>query len=149
MGVFAQQLSTKGRETADSNFVPVHIRGLLKEYLRRYSELQKLRQREIGWLVSSLILGTLSLTSLMVPSMSLFHLTLSLILAFFLALRQYLIVRNISNHVYVNVHILHHHLLGKLEVGFCEHDSACQCAEDFRKYVWKKYRVSLRGNLLE
>lgn len=149
MGILVQKLSTKGRETANYTFVPVHIRGLLNEFLRRYSELQKLRQREMSWLILVLLLGLLSLTSLMfLPTTPLF-VSLCLLFAFFFILRQYLIVRNTSSHVYVNVHILHHHLLGKLDVGFCEHDSACQCAENFRKYVWSEYRVSLYGDLLD
>lgn len=149
MGVFVQQLSTKGRETANNTFVPVHIRGLLKEFLKRYSELQELRQREMSWLIFVVLLGFLSLTSLMFFSKTPLFVTLCLLLAFILILRQYLILRNTSTHVYVNVHILHHHLLGKLDVGFCEHDSTCQCAENFRKYVWKEYKISLYGNLLE
>lgn len=149
MGIFVQQLSLKSRENADYTFVPVHIRGLLYEFLRRFNELQKLRQREMSWLISVMLFGVLSLTSLMlVPTISLF-VSLCLLFAFCLILRQYLIVRKTSTHVYVNVHILHHHLLGKLDVGFCEHDSTCQCVENFRKYVWKEYRVSLYGNLFD
>lgn len=149
MGILVQQLSTKGQETANYTFVPVHIRGLWNEYLRRYSELQKLRRREISGLIFVVLLGFLSLTCLMLfPTTPLFA-TLCLLFAFSLSLRLYLRVRNASTHVYVNVHILHHHLLGKLDVGFCEHDSDCRCAENFRKFVWKEYRISLYGNLIE
>lgn len=146
MGVLVQQLPAKGRDTADTTLVPVHIRGLLNEFFRRYDELQKLRQRELIWFILVLSFGFLCLTSLMFFSKPLLFFTLCLLFAFVLTLRQYLIVRNKSTHVYINVHILHHHLLGKLEVGLCEHDSACQCAENVKKYVWKKYRVSLYGD---
>lgn len=62
---------------------------------------------------------------------------------FYFASRHYLELNEQVSHLNVNVHILHHHLVGKLEVGFCEHLEPCQCAEDFRRYVTKNYNISL------
>ncbi len=148
MGVVAQQLSTKGRDTAEGINVPVHIRGLLDEFSRRYDELRQIRRREMSWFILVLSLGFLDLTSLMLFSSTPLLLMFCLLLAFFITLRQYLRVKEASNHAYVNVHILHHHLLGKLEVGLCEHETVCQCAENVRKYMWKKYKIALNQNLL-
>jgi hypothetical protein len=146
MGIFAQRLTSQRWETGDSALVPAHIRGLLNELLARYSEWQKIRRREASWLICVVILGFLCLTVSMLSFKTPIFVTLGLLAAFVVVLRKYLLVRKISTHTYVNVHILHHHLLGKLEVGFCQHDSACQCAENFRKHVWRKYRISLYGN---
>ncbi len=67
---------------------------------------------------------------------------------FYLASRHYLELNERVSHLYVNVHILHHHLIGKLEVGFCDHFEPCQCAENFRRYVIKNYSISLYDALL-
>jgi hypothetical protein len=147
MGVAAQQLSTKGRDTAEGIYVPVHIRRLLDEFSRRYDELRQIRRREMTWFILVLFLGFLDLTSLMLSSTPIL-LTFCSLLAFFATLAQYLRVKEASNHAYVNVHILHHHLLGKLEVGLCEHDTVCQCTENVKKYMWIKYKISLYENLL-
>jgi hypothetical protein len=148
MGVIVQQIPTKGRETTDCTFVPVHIRGLLNEFLRRNNELNKLRQKEMSWLILVILVGCINLASIMNLTSVPLLLNLWLIIGFLFILRQYLIVKRASAHVYVNVHILYHHFLGKLDVGFCEHESTCQCVENFRKYVWRKYRVSLHRNTL-
>ncbi|AFM00879.1 hypothetical protein Desde_2549 [Desulfitobacterium dehalogenans ATCC 51507] len=148
MGVFVQQVPSKVLNTAESNSVPIHIRGVLKEFLRRHSELQRLRHREIASLMAVILFGFLSLWGMMFPKYpELSFLINSLLLAgFVLTFRQYLKARRVSQHVYINVHILYHHLLGKLEVGFCEHESPCQCAETFRKYMWNRYGISFYGN---
>lgn len=148
MGVAAQQLFTKGRDTAEGIYVPVHIRRLLDEFSRRYDELRQIRRREMTWFILVLSFGFLGLTSLMLFSSTPILLTFCLLLAFFVTLAHYLRVKEASYHAYVNVHILHHHLLGKLEVGLCEHETVCQCAENVRKYMWKKYKISLYENLL-
>lgn len=59
MGVFVQQVPSKVLNTAESNSVPIHIRGVLKEFLRRHSELQRLRHREIASLMAVILFGFL------------------------------------------------------------------------------------------
>lgn len=148
MGVFAHQAPIRALNTAESHHVPNHMRGVLREFLRRYSELQRLRHREVAWMMMVILLGFLSLWGMMFPTYQeiLFWINSLLLVGFLLALKQYISVRRVSQHVYINVHILYHHLLGKLEVGFCEHESPCQCAEAFRKYIWKRYGISFYGN---
>ena len=66
-----------------------------------------------------------------------------ILVLFYFATRHYIEVNERVSHLYVNVYILQHHLLGKLEVGFCDHSEPCYCAENFRRYVVKKYSISL------
>lgn len=108
----------------------------------RYREWQFYQKRELGWLTVTMTLGLVSLATWMyVPLAG--GVNFTLLLLFIGALRRYLSVRKRVNHLYINVHILHHHLMGKLDVGFCEHQGVCQCAEQFKKYVWEHYRISL------
>ena len=145
MGVTVQQLPTSGWRTSDCTFIPVHIRGLFYEFLKRYKDLEKLRRRETSWLVLVLSLGLISLTNFMYLNSTSVILTLCMFIAFLIILRRYLSIKTSVAHTYLDVHIVHHHLLGKLEVGFCEHEYPCQCVEQFRKFVWKKYRISFYG----
>ena len=71
-----------------------------------------------------------------------------MLVSFYFATGHYLEVSERVNHLYVNVHILHHHLIGKLEVGFCDHSEPCDCVENFRRYVVKKYSISLYNSSL-
>lgn len=148
MGVFVQQVPSRVLNTAESNHVPKHIRGVLEEFLRRYSELQRVRHREVACLMAVISFGFLSLWGMLFPKYPAisFWLNSLLLVGFILTLVQYVKVRRVSQHVYINVHIFYHHLLGKLEVGFCEHESPCQCAEIFRKYMWNRYGISFYGN---
>lgn len=140
MGVFAQQVGTRRGELVEGKVIPIHLQGLVQEFLRRYDELQGLRKKELSWMVILTTVGSLSLWGLMLVN-SPFYLT-TILLGFMLVLRQYLRMRKLSHRVYVNVHILYHHLLGKLEVGFCHHVIPCQCADDFKKYFWRTYGIS-------
>ncbi|MGE4273157.1 MAG: hypothetical protein AB7E31_09850 [Desulfitobacterium sp.] len=148
MGVFVQQVSSNSWNPVESHSVPSHLRGLLQEFLCRYRELQSARYREVAWVMAVISLGFFCLGSVMfTPLVELSSLlSILLLVVFFLALKQYLKVRRLAEHVYINVHILYHHLLGKLEVGFCEHESPCQCTENFRKYMWNRYGISFYGN---
>lgn len=148
MGVTIQQLHTSGWKTSDCTLIPKHIRGLFYEFLNRYEDLEKLRRKETSWLMLVLSLGLISLTNFMYINSNSIILALGVFIAFLVILRQYLFIKKSVAHAYVNVHILHHHLLGKLEVGFCEHEYPCQCVEQFRKFVWKEYRISFYGKSL-
>jgi len=116
---------------------------LFKEFIGRYHEWKiAQRQKTIG----SLILLGLGLCSLflpwLLPGKGIVVILVMLVL-FYFATRYYLEVTERVSHLYVNVHILHHHLIGKLEVGFCDHSEPCQCVENFRRDVLKKYGIPL------
>lgn len=68
MGVFVQQVPSRVLNTAESNHVPKHIRGVLEEFLRRYSELQRVRHREVACLMAVISFGFLSLWGMLFPS---------------------------------------------------------------------------------
>jgi hypothetical protein len=146
MGVIVQPLLSKGREITECPSVPSHIRGLFFEFVKRYDEWQSLRRKEGCWLALVVFLGLLSLTSFMWMPYTTEWVTFGFFVFFIAILTRYMAVKRDSIHAYVNVHILHHHLLGKLEVGFCDHEKGCQCAVNFRKYVWEEYQISLYGN---
>lgn len=144
MGVTVLQLPSSARRTSDCTFIPVHIRGLFYEYLKRYQDLEHLRRRETNWLILVLFLGFVSLTNLVYLNSTI--IAFSSFILFSLFLKHYITLKKSVNHAYVNAHILHHHLLGKLEVGFCDHETHCQCVDQFKKFVWNKYRISLYGS---
>ncbi len=122
--------------------------SLFREFLRRYRDLQRAQRRETFWLLVVIGLGML-VVFLPVPG---HHngVVLSLVCVglLLLAARRYQAASRMVRHLGVNVHILYHHLLGKLEVGFCDHQVPCHCAEEFRCYVWKTYHISLYGTVL-
>jgi len=81
--------------------------------------------------------------NLPVPSVRMAQLSSITLVLLYFTIRHYLAMSVRANHLYVNVHILHHHLVGKLEVGFCDHLEPCHCVENFCSYVLKNYKISL------
>jgi len=149
MGV--SSLLLRGRVAANDETLPVksqRVALLFYEFLRRHRELADAERKETIWLSLAIILG---IASVMVPLADPDGgwVGVAGLGAFLAVLRQYVRYNTAVNHLYVNVQILHHHLLGKLEVGFCEHaGEPCACAEEFRRYVWQTYRISLYGGPL-
>ncbi len=121
---------------------------LFYEFLGRYNDWKLARRQETIGRIIVLLLGLLALIfPLIFPNFSLSVSFVMLILLYF-ATRRYLELNEQVSHLYVNVHILHHHLIGKLEVGFCDHREPCHCAENFRKYVLNNYNISFdKGSL--
>lgn len=116
---------------------------LLDEFLGRYNELKiAQRQQTIGSFIL-IYFGLRSLSLLWLMPGRRFMMIMVMFAFFYLATRHYIETTKRVNHLYVNVHILHHHLIGKLEVGFCDHSAPCQCVENFRRYVLKKYGITL------
>lgn len=146
MGVVAHPLFSKQWKVSECSTIPLHLRGLFQEFLRRYDEWHCLRRMEAGGLVRVVFVGFLSLFSFMWIEFIPEFFTFGLLLLFISLLQRYYNLKRETNHAYVNVHILYHHLLGKIEVGFCEHEKDCQCVENFKKYVWNEYHISLYGN---
>lgn|SRR5690554_6276907 len=140
MGVYAQHMAARKSELVEGKVIPIHLQGLVREFLRRYDELQNLRKKELSWMIFLTLVGCLSLWGFVLVNSPFFY--IMALLGFGLVLRQYLSIRKECHRVYVNVHILYHHLLGKLEVGFCKHLTPCQCVEDFKRYFWRTYGIS-------
>ena len=116
---------------------------LFKEFLRRYEELRLAKRREAFWFAGAVGVGLFALSlPWLFPKTGVFLGGICLIWLYYF-LRKYIRMNAVVNHINVNVHILHHHLLGKLEVGFCYHSKPCSCAENFRSYVWDTYHISL------
>lgn len=146
MGVIVQPLLiSRKTEKKGAPAISQSMDRLFTEFLVRYREWQSYQKRELGWLLATMTLGLTSLAFWMYFSFA-WGMNIALLLLFIGILRRYLNVRNQVNHLYINVHILHHHLLGKLDVGFCNHLGECQCSEQFKKYVWDHYRISLYGD---
>ncbi|HVJ50292.1 hypothetical protein [Desulfitobacterium sp.] len=147
MGVLIQPLYKQKLKQQVVPAVSPGMERLFTEFLVRYKEWHSSRKCELRWLTATMLLGVASLTYWMYPIYA-WNVNLILFLSFIGVLRHYLIVRQLANHLYINVHILHHHLLGKLDVGFCDHQGPCQCSEQFKRYVWDHYRISLYGDRL-
>lgn len=121
--------------------LPKWFSYLFDEYLKRIEELRSAKQREIFWLIVLVLSGTITLiTPWLGPNLLISVMSLILVFTIF---RKYLRVNSEVNHVFVNYNVLHHHLMGKLEMGFCNHKYTCNCTNEFRNYVWRKHHISL------
>ncbi len=120
----------------------LHQERLFLEFLRWYKEFHEYRIKEYLWFSLVISVGSLLLISFLILNYT-FYLSIVLLGLLLVALRKYLRIKESADHSYVNVHILKHHILGKLDVGFCQHPEPCSCAENFRRYVWVKYGISL------
>jgi len=126
----------------------VRMGQLFYEFLGRYNEWKIAKLKATIGLLILLFLGLCILfLSWFSPGRGLIISMVPLLL-FYFATRHYLEVNERVSHLYVNVHILHHHLIGKLEVGFCDHSEPCYCVENFRRYVVKQYSISLYNGSL-
>ena len=148
MGMLCYPVLCKTVENSNLPVPSARMGRLFNEFLSRYNEWKLAKfQATIG----ILIVIFLGLCSLFIPCFLPDiggPMSFSVFVLFFFAVRYYLEVNERVSHSYVNVYILYHHLLGKLEVGFCDHNEPCQCVDNFRCYVLKNYNVSLsKGSL--
>lgn len=126
----------------------VRMAQLFSEFLSRYNEWKIAKFQET---IGMLILLCLGLCIFFLPWFlpeSGIIISLVMLIIFYFTARHYLEVNERVSHLYINVHILHHHILGKLEVGFCDHSEPCHCVENFLSYVEKKYNISLYNGSL-
>ncbi|MDO0821558.1 hypothetical protein [Desulfosporosinus nitroreducens] len=143
MGTLCQYVVDKTVEGLNPPFPSARMAKLFYEFLGRYNEWKLVRRQEtIGLFVVFLFALLALILPWLYPEIGISVSILTLILLFF-AVKHYIKLNEKVSHLYVNVHILHHHLIGKLEVGFCDHRDPCQCVEEFRGYVLKKYDISL------
>ncbi|MDR3602783.1 MAG: hypothetical protein P4L49_20285 [Desulfosporosinus sp.] len=148
MGILCQSVLYKTVRCAELPVPSVRMAQLFYEFLGRYKEWKIARFKEKIGMLGVLFLG---LCVIVIPW---FWRDIGMIISggmlvlFYLTTQYYLKVNERVNHLYVNVYILHHHLIGKLEVGFCDHSEPCHCVENFRSYVLKNYNISLsKGSL--
>jgi len=121
---------------------------LFYEFLGRYNEWKMAKlQATIGMFILLLLGSCMLFLPWFLPGRGIMMSVVMLVFFYFVT-RHYLKVNERVSHLYVNVHILHHHLIGKLEVGFCDHAEPCHCVENFRRYVIKKYSISLYNGSL-
>lgn len=139
----------KPDESVDPVFPSVRMAQLFYEFLNRYKDWKLAKfQAKIGTIII-LFLGLLALlTPWFLPKTGV-PMSLGILVLFYFAVRYYLEVNERVSHLYINVHILHHHLSGKLEVGFCDHYEPCHCAEDFQDYVLENYRISFDNGYIQ
>lgn len=147
MGILCQPLL----KTIEHQILPVpstRMAQLFYEFLSRYNEWKIAKRQETIEMYILLLLGlAILLFPWFLPGRGLI-MSMVLLVFFYFAIHHYLEVSERARHLYVNVHILHHHLIGKLEVGFCDHSKPCHCVENFRRYVVKKYSISLYNESL-
>ncbi len=147
VGILCQPIfKTKGHQNLP--VLSLRMAQLFSEFLGRYYawKTAKLQETLELFILLVLVLSILFLPWLL-PGSGLIMSTVMLVLVYFTT-RHYLAVSERVNHLYVNVHILHHHLIGKLEVGFCDHLEPCHCVENFRRYVVMEYNISLYSGSL-
>jgi hypothetical protein len=121
---------------------------LFYEFLGRYNEWEIAKfQKMIGMLILLFLGLCILFLAWFLPGRGLI-MSMVMLVFFYFATRHYLEVNKRASHLYLNVYILHHHLVGKLEVGFCDHSEPCHCVEDFRRYVVTKYSISLYNGSL-
>lgn len=145
---FYQYPQNKTGESLNAAFPSARMAQLFYEFLGRYKDW---RMAKLQALVGTIIISCLGLFALFIPwflPKNGVWMSFMFLILFYFATRYYVQVNERASHLYVNVHILHHHLSGKLEVGFCDHHEPCDCVEDFRGYVLKNYRISFHGESL-
>lgn len=132
-------------ERLDSVFPSVRMAQLFYEFLDRYKDW---RFAKLQATIIVFLLGLFTMFSpWFLPKIGV-SMSLGILILFYFALRYYLEIHERVSHLYINVHVLYHHLSGKLEVGFCDHYEPCHCAENFRGYVLKNYRISFDNGYL-
>jgi len=142
VGVLCQYVVDKTVESSNPPFPSVRMAQLFFEFLGRYNEWQLARRQENIVMIIVLLLGISALIiPWLFPKVGIAASIVMLIL-FYFTTKHYLELNERVSHLYVNVHILHHHLIGKLEVGFCDHQERCNCVANFRRYVLKNYNIS-------
>ncbi|WP_407308603.1 hypothetical protein [Desulfosporosinus sp. SB140] len=148
MGIHCQPIFPKTTSPLNLPVPSARIAQLFYEFLRRYYEWKSAKIQEVIGMLILLIIGA-GIISIpwMIPNIGVI-LSLALLALFYFAAKHYLTVNERVCHLYVNVHILHHHLIGKLEVGFCDHHEPCHCVEEFLDYVSKNYHIDLDGGFL-
>lgn len=126
----------------------VRMALLFYEFLSRYKEWKTAKLQEtIGMLILLFVGLCILFLPWLLPRRGII-MSMVMLVFFYFASRYYLEVNERVSHLYINVHILHHHLIGKLEVGFCDHSAPCHCVENFSRYVEKKYNISFSNGLL-
>lgn len=139
-------LSHPALQVAESRNLPVpswRMGRLFYEFLGRYQAWQAAKRQEMLWIIILIFLGAGILLLPYLLADRGFVLSVGLFAAFYFAALRCLKIKERVNHLYVNVNILYHHLVGKLEVGFCEHTGPCRCVENFRRFVAEEYHISL------
>ncbi|MDQ7096054.1 hypothetical protein REC12_20875 [Desulfosporosinus sp. PR] len=148
MGIHYQFIFPKTSVPLNLPVPSARIAQLFYEFLRRYYEWKSAKIQEMIGMFILLAIGA-GIVSIpwVIPNIGMV-LSLGLLALFYFAAKHYLRVNERACHLYVNVHILHHHLIGKLEVGFCDHREPCHCVEEFLYYVSKNYKIDLNKSFL-
>lgn len=149
MGVLCQYVGDKTVESPNPPFPSVRMAQLFFEFLGRYNEWKLARRQEN---VGMIIVCTLGLMALIIPWLfpkAGIAVSIVLLILFYFSTKHYLELNERVSHLYVNVHILHHHLTGKLEVGFCDHQEPCNCVDNFRRYVLTNYNISFDTGFIQ
>lgn len=149
MGELCTTVLGKTFENQNTQFSSAKIFPLFVEFLGRYKELKAAKfQKHIAMVMVVLPgVGAITIPGLL-PNLG-FVISIPLLLLFYLATRRYLEISERMRHLTVNVYILHHHLIGKLEVGFCGHAQPCHCGDDFRRHILEKYGICLNDRILK
>jgi len=142
VGVLCRYVVDETVESPNPPFPSERMAQLFFEFLRRYNEWKMAGREENMGMIIVLTLGLSALiTPWLFPKMGV-AVSIVILILFYFSTKHYLELNERVSHLYVNVHILHHHLIGKLEVGFCDHQEPCNCVENFRRYVLKNYNIS-------
>jgi len=135
VGILCQYVVDKTGESPNPPFPSARMAQLFYEFLGRYNDWKLARRQETIGLIIVLVLGLLALIIPWVFPNNRMTVSFAMLTLFYFATRKYIELNEQASHLYVNVNILYHHFIGKLEVGFCDHREPCQCAENFRGYV--------------
>ena len=148
MGILCHHVLNITVRQAELPVPSVRMALLFYEFLGWYKEWKNAKLQETSGKLIVLFLGLgILFIPWFLPNIGII-ISFVVFVLFYFAIRHYLEVNERVSHLYVNVHILHHHLIGKLEVGFCDHCEPCHCVENFRCYVFENYNISLdKGSL--
>lgn len=143
MGVLCHYVIDKSAGSINPAFPSGRMAKLFYEFLSRHREWKLAKRKELVAIIIVILLGISALlVPWLYPKLSI-PVSFVMYILFFWSARIYIKLNERVGHLYINVNILTHHLIGKLEVGFCDHREPCQCVQNFREYVLKTYDITL------
>jgi hypothetical protein len=120
-----------------------YAQQLLAEIVKKHESVRAAERRIKFWLCWTLaaVAGLFLLTAFSGNAAG----TLILVIITGVSYRKYALYHQRLNHASVNLEILKHHLIAKLELGLCRRRQTahCDCREHYHHYVWDRYGLSL------
>ncbi len=126
------------------------INAVLLEIVRRHRVFLHCRKSEFLWrvlLVAGVLISVgllvLNLSSLAQLGKSSMQLLLAFVVCDSLIYRKLYLAQRAVQKAAVNYGVVRHHLIGMLDIKFCDCRATCTCSQELRRTVLERYGISL------